>query len=176
MLTKTLAIVLSASFALAGSARAAEWIHVAIDKPGETQVKLQLPMTLAGTALAMLGDQAKIESGSIRVGNQDMDVARLRETWKAVRAAGDAQFVSIADQNADVKLSTKSGSLLVDVKEHAGGSTVHVILPNDVVDALLSGEDNQLAIDAALTRLATSPKGDVVRVENGEERVHVWLE
>ena len=176
MFTKTLAILLYASLTLAGSARAAEWIHVTIDKPGETQVKLQLPMSLAGTALALLGDQAKIDPSSIRVGNQDMDVVKLRETWKAVRAAGDAQFISIADEKSDVKVSTKSGSLFVDVKERAGGSTVRVSLPNEVVDALLSGEGNELAIDAALARLATSPKGDIVRIAGGPEQVRVWLE
>jgi hypothetical protein len=177
MLSKTLALLLSAGLAFAGSARAADWIHVEIDKPGATQVKLKLPMSLAGTALAMCGDRARINAGSIRVGSQDMDVTKLRETWKAVRAAGDSEFISIADQKADVKVSTKAGSLLVDVKEHgASGSTVRVSLPNEVVDALLSGEGNELAIDAALARLATAPKGDLVRIAGADQQVHVWLE
>ena len=65
-----------------------------------------------------------------------------------------------------------------ELKEDEGAESaerVQVEIPVEVVDALLSGEGEDLNLEAAVARLADQ-RGDIVKVEDGESRVRVWID
>ena len=53
--------------------------------------------------------------------------------------------------------------------------SVRVEIPVDVVDALLSGDGDRLNLVGALERLKER-RGDLVRIIDGDERVHIWID
>jgi len=53
---------------------------------------------------------------------------------------------------------------------------VRVRFPLDVVDALLSGGENELDLIAALDALADHGGGDLVTVESDDESIRVWID
>ncbi len=55
------------------------------------------------------------------------------------------------------------------------GDQVQVDIPIGVVDALLSGEGEELNLQAAITQLKGAA-GDIVRVTGGDDSVRVWID
>ncbi len=53
---------------------------------------------------------------------------------------------------------------------------VRVEVPVVLVDALLRGEGDSLDVDAAVAQLQKMSPGEIIRVEDGEDLVRVWIE
>lgn len=153
------------------------WIHVEVveDAPGGTNVKINLPLALVETALDLAPDHV-IAKGRLELEHADVTVADLRRLWTQLRAAGDAEFVTIEEKDETVRLSRVGGRLLVQVHEVGeGAQKVRLEVPIDLVDALLSGEGESLNLSAAFSRLQTL-RGEILSVEDGPSRVRVWID
>jgi hypothetical protein len=65
----------------------------------------------------------------------------------------------------------------VDVDDREGGETVRVRMPIGMLDALLAGEGEELDVRGALAYLRGAGRhGELVRVEEGEDLVRIWVD
>jgi len=186
------------------------WIHVQVQERGgeKESVNVNVPFALADAALASLGDDigthirlgehgrhARVtegEAGDQGEGGEgidsgehgdhpDISVADMRRMWKAMRDAGEADYVTVTSDNENVHIWREGDLVRVDVDSREKGrenqgEKVRIRVPVGVMDALLSGEGDQLDVRAAVNSLKEIKSGEVIRVEDGEDLVRVWID
>ena len=153
------------------------WIHVEVlENGGEgASVKVNLPLSLARTVLNMAPDDV-LSEGHIQIKEHcELSVAQIRELWKELEEVGDAEFVTIKDKEEVVRVFRKGDRLFVHVDGN-NKEKVRVEVPVALVTALLSGPEDELDFEAALDELMKMDHGDIVRVEDGNDLVRVWIE
>jgi len=156
------------------------WIHVAVDETGEndTRVNVNLPLSVVQLALEAAPDKI-ISNGELHLRhvNKDLDVESLRKMWAELREAGDAEFVTIEEEDETVIVRREGNFIRIDIDDRDDGDPeqVHVDIPVAVVDALFSGEGETLNIEDALSELSKE-RGDIVRVDDGETKVRIWID
>lgn len=153
------------------------WIHVEVDERGgdDAHVKVNLPLSVVEVVLAAAPEKI-LEKGRFHHHDHgDIDVEDLRRAWKELRESGDAQLVSVEKRGATVSIRREGDHVLVDVDERDDNDTVHVRVPVPVVDALFSGEGDELNLKGAIAELRAL-RGDVVRVDDGESKIRVWID
>jgi len=172
------AAALIALCAAAGTAAADDlWLHVAVDEgPEGARVRVNLPLTMAETALGMIPEE-ELRGGKIRFDDSDITLAELRQLWRELEESPDATFVEVEEADQRVLVSKSGGYLLVKAIE--GGDNdqqVDVRIPAAVVDALLSGDGEELDVAAAVRALAAHGAGELVTVTDQETQVRVWVD
>ncbi len=177
------ALVLPAqSFAGKDKNKDQAWIHVeVIEQNGDgSKVSVNLPLSMADVALQMAESKDHtLSRGRISLEDHDVSVQDLRKLWQDLRAAGDAEFVTIEDDDDTVRIYRKGDRVHVDVRDNGDeddAETVKIEMPVSVVDALLGGEDDALDLQAALAELKTMGPGEIVRVEDGGDHVRIWID
>ncbi|HUI74171.1 MAG TPA: hypothetical protein VLX32_04460 [Candidatus Acidoferrum sp.] len=188
-----------ATFAQTNSPSTADrWIHVRVtssDSKGET-VKVNVPVDMAEKILPAI-NKDRLHAGKVRIDNGDMDGVDIRAILDAVRTAKDGEFVTVQAPDADVRVAKQGGFLLIHVTdksdhhhEKAGKAEkgekaemvnvsphhVEVKVPMKVVDALFSGEKDELNVLAALRALSTSGDTELVSVKDDDNTVRVWID
>ena len=174
------AVALGAALAPA-PCRAAEnktaWIHVRVEEPGkDSKVSVNVPLPVAEAALALAPENVA-RSGHIHLGPRcrDLSLADLRRAWKELRDAGDAEIVSVEDKDETVKIGRTGDKVRIRVDESNKKETVNIEVPTAAVDALLSGDGEELNLRAALEQIKHI-RGDVVRVDNADSKVRIWID
>lgn len=158
------------------------WIHIEVreDHGRQTKVDLNLPLSLIQVALDVAPEKI-ISNGHIKIdhhGHHDLSIADLRRMWQELRDAGEAEFVTVEEGDEKVKVTREGDYLRIDVEDrsHGGESeTVRVKVPVAVVDALMSGEGDELNLRDAL-ELLKNERGEIVRVEGGDSDVRIWID
>lgn len=169
-------LLLAALLAVAGFASASDlWLHVRVEEQGGATVKVNLPLTMLEKAIPMIPKE-HLEQGEIHLDEWDLDMAELRELWQEIKNSPDMTFVTVEEEDETVKVWKQEGYLLVNVLEQAGTKSVDVRLPVSVVDALLSGEESELNVTAAMEALVEHGEGELVTVSEEEEHVRVWVD
>lgn len=179
------------------SAEADPWIHIRVVESGEeaARVEVHLPLSLMTLGLDMVPDSVLVE-GRLRLRNSDVSVSDLRRIWNELRAAGDADFVTVEKAGETVRVSRSGDRLLVSVekkavareqdlaprgpaapgdRENADAEGVRIEVPVAIVDALLAGQGNQLDVGGALAQLGAF-RGEVLRVRDGGSDVRIWID
>ncbi len=179
------------------------WLHVSVDEAHKgTKVRVNLPMSVVEVALKAT-PQIIEEHGKVHLGeHHGMKLADLRKMWTQLAAVGDAEFVTVESEEDNVRVQRKGDLVLVyvdhkpqapkaEAKAEAKGAAkaeaekpaktahgpgqVRVEVPVSLVDALLSGEGDDVNIQAALAELQKR-RGDIVRVHDEDANVHVWID
>jgi hypothetical protein len=208
LITGLVAVLLSPAMSLAAPKETGgrePWIHVEVREAGgdRASVNVNVPFALADAALASLGDDIgsnitfgrhhgrhvhagdDAEDSGDRVetergdDNPDLSIADLRRMWKAMRDSGEADYVTVKDDQEKVHIWREGDLVRVDVEDRSGddhGEKVQVRVPVGVMDALLSGEGEQLDVRAAVNGLKGLKGGEIVRVEGGGDFVRVWID
>ena len=170
-------VALAGAIALSvGTARATDrWIHVRVDErdEGHAHVDVQVPVGMVSGLLPLIKE--KHGSGSIRIDGHSTDIQEMRGYWAAVRSAKDGEYVTIHDDEANVRVAKSGGLLLVNVDEHDGGH-VRVKLPVAIVDAALGGSADTVDVDALVRALGSVPTGELVTVEDEDSHVRIWID
>ncbi len=161
-------------FLLSTGSAASQWFHVRVQDKGGEQVKINLPLNLISTVLPMV-EEEDLSHGTLRLKDEEITVAELREIWAAVKAEGSYEFVTVESENERVRISKEGDQLFIRSVE-GSHTEVEVNIPVAVVDALLSGEGETLNLKAAVDALALAPVGDLVRVKDGETHVRIWID
>ena len=183
MLAIALAVLMASAGAWAQSASesgARPWLHVRVSERGDAaaSVNVNLPMSAVEAVVALLPDRI-MSRGRMRLHrDHELSASDLRTLWDAVRDTEDGEFVSIDHDDGQVRVA-RSGDVIqirIDGRDDDDDAkSVRVEIPVDVVDALLSGDDDTLNLVGALERL-TERRGDLVRITDGDERVHIWID
>jgi hypothetical protein len=117
-----------------------------------------------------------IEShGKVHIGHHHgMKIEDVRKVWKELASVGDAELVTVEDDDETVKVWRKGDQVHVRV-EKAGKEEVRVEVPVALVDAALSGDGDSIDVRAALAELQKK-RGDIVQVNDGDSVVRVWID
>jgi hypothetical protein len=83
--------------------------------------------------------------------------------------------VSVQDEDESVHVARAGSLVQIRVEKPGRAEQVHVDLPVALVDALLSGEGEELDLAAALSEVRRL-RGDIVRVKDDDSQVRVWID
>ena len=152
------------------------WIHVEISGDSGANVNLNLPLA-AVTAMLALAPETIVQDGQLQLGDSEVSVSAIREMWRELRAAGDVEFVTIQQDDQDVRIARQGDMILVNVTDRDGNGDeeVRVEIPVPVVDALLSGDGDTLNIRATVDELSML-RGELVRVIESDNNIRVWID
>jgi hypothetical protein len=157
------------------------WLHVRVeqaateDQAAET-VRVNLPLRVAEKILPAIHAD-KLQEGRIRLRHGHMHGVDLRAVLEAIQELGDGEFLTVQSDDANVRVAKQGGYLLVSVDEQTGDAEkVDVKLPFTVVEALLSGEKDELNVLAAIQALSEHQDDALVTVQSEREMVRVWID
>lgn len=168
-------LVIAGLLSAAGARAADLWLHVSVDEEDGAKVKVNLPLALVDKALAMVPDE-HVRDGRVVLDDVEWTVPELRALWQEIANSPDMTFVTVEDDGENVRVWKENGYLMVQVREDGDDSTVDVRVPGTVVDALLSGDGDQLDLSAALIALAAHGEGELVTVNDDRDRVRIWVD
>jgi len=155
------------------------WLHVRVinsEAKGET-VRVNIPLELAEKVLPTI-NKRQLHGGKVKIDDAHMDEIDIRALAEALRTAKDGEFVTVQAHDADVRVAKQNGFMLINVvdKNSAKHNKVDVKVPMKVVDALLSGDKDELDLVAALRALSAQGDIELVTVKNDENTVRVWVD
>jgi len=180
-----LACALSAN--LAGADR---WVHIKVIDNGEDgeRVRINIPLSLAEKVLPTIKCD-KLRGGKIKVDEISTDQVDLRALLNAVREAQDNEYVTVDSRHETVRVAKQGGFMLIKVRElpeegkKASGegnrnhrSDVDIKIPFPVVEALLSGEKDEINVLAGIRALNNYQNLDLVTVNDDDSTVRVWVD
>jgi hypothetical protein len=155
------------------------WLHVRVTNPdsNEESVRVNVPLELAEKVLPTI-NKDRLHKGRVRINDIDCHGIDFRALLDAVRTSKDGEFVTVQNKESDVRVAKRNGTLFVHVfeKNHPKKSEVEVKVPIRVVDALFSGDKDELDLIAALHALAAQGDTELVSVKDNENTVRVWLD
>jgi len=175
----TMSVALAVVAILTGAAVQAQspWLHVRVNG-GDNQesVALNLPLSVVQAVLRAAPEHL-VEDGRIRIRGNDsgLRIADLRTIWVELSAAGDADFVTMQDDDKTIRVGRRGDQIQVRVADPDDGEELTIDVPARLVDALLSGDGDELNIEAAVDVLQ-GIRGDVVNIRGDDDRVRVWVD
>jgi hypothetical protein len=151
------------------------WLHVRVEETRGSKVNVNLPLPVVEAALKAAPDSI-ISDDKIHLGlkNKSLKITDLRKMWLELKKSGDVDLVTVEDADEHVNVAKKGELLLVHVKK-GGKDQVQVEIPAEVVDALFDAEGDNLNVRAALLKLQAR-RGDIVRVNDNDNTVRVWID
>ncbi|MGB6336020.1 MAG: hypothetical protein WBG96_10470 [Thermoanaerobaculia bacterium] len=171
-----ISIVFLAALVIAGAASASNlWFHVRVDEADGAKVTVNLPVSMIEKAIQMIPEKHLNDHG-MHISDHEVTPAELRELWTELRDSPDMTFVKVEEKGEDVKVWKESGYLYVSVIEEDDNEKVDVRVPFAVVDALLSGDEDELNIEAAIQALVQEGEGELVTVTSDDDNVRVWVD
>jgi len=169
-------LALFAGFAVEAAA-ADRWLHVKVEKSGAKPeyVRVNLPLALAEKVLPA------VQAGALREGRVRIQGAPegidLRAIFDAVRTLNDGEFVTVETEDETVRVAKEKGFLVARIHERTGSQdNVDIRIPMVIVEALLSGEGDELNLAAAIRALSEHGEELVINVASKDETVRVWVD
>jgi hypothetical protein len=175
-----------AILALAPLAAAADtmWLHVRVDEKHDSErVRINLPLDLVEELLPLI-EVDELRNGKLQIDNHDLeDLVAIRQVQEALRKAEDGEYIEVEDEEDRVTVSKKGDELLVHVEEdyHRRGdrehvNTVDMRIPLTVVEALFSGEEDELNLLAAVQALKKEGAASMITVDEEDTSVRIWID
>lgn len=183
MRVRTLGLAGVAALMLAAPVRseapaARAWVHVRVEEANrQSKVSVNLPVSVVDAALEAAPEEimshGRIHLG--RMGRHQLSISDLRKAWNEMKATGDAEFATVEDDDQTVRIARAGNLMLVHVDKPNGKESVRVELPIEVVDALFSGQGEELNLRAGFAELKKR-RGDIVRVKDDHSTVRIWID
>ena len=153
------------------------WLHVRVEEARrQSKVAVNLPLSVVEVALQAAPDTVlKHGHFKMRHDGHGLEVADLRKMWNELKTTGDAELVNVEEEDQKVRIARAGELVVIHVDKTAGPESVRIEVPADVVDALLSGEGDELNVKSALTQLQKR-RGDIVRVSEKDHNVRIWID
>ena len=93
-----------------------------------------------------------------------------------MRDAEDGVYINVEDVDEEITVARVKDHIVIRVEEDGGDEEVDVKMPVAVIDALLSGDGDELDILAAIRAFGKQGGGDLVMVSDDESTVRVWID
>jgi len=172
-----LAALVAAPAAAPAAETATPWIHVRVEEAEKaSRVHVNLPLSVVEAVLEATPEI--IEShGKVHIGSHHgLSVADIRKIWKELAAVGDAELVTVEEEDETVRVWRKGDEVHVRV-EGKGDKKEDVLVevPVSLVDAALAGDGEDIDFRAAIAHLQ-GKRGDIVRVNDGDSTVRIWID
>lgn len=168
-----IALLVALAAATAPAARASDlWLHIRVVETGShpTNVKVNVPFSLVQRAAPLIED-ARIDDGEIAWNGDHVEIAELRETWRALRSGSG----SMTMDGMTWELAGEGASETLLVREVKDSGAVEMRIPAALVDALLA-DGRQLDLVAAVDAIARLGSGELVAVDEDGTRVRIWVD
>ncbi len=167
-------------FLVAGAAAAdtQRWLHIKVhEQTGDrARVSINLPVAMI-EAVAPLVDAKSMHGHHLRIDHSDIDGADLRQIWQTMRTASDGNYVTVDSDHDNVRVRKQNGFMYIQASDRRErGERVEVKIPVTVVDALFSGDDDDLDLGAAMRALARAGEGEFVTVTSDDATVRIWVD
>lgn len=171
------AIVLAAASALAGTATGVRYLHVRVNNPTTHElVRVNVPLALAEKVIPAI-NHGQLREGKVCIGDFKANDVNIRAILDALKTAPEGEFVTVQDTDNNVRVAKEHGQLVVHVIDQKGNENVDVTIPWQVAQALISDTtDNELNVEAAVKALETVGDTTLVRVNDHDETVRVWVD
>ncbi len=152
------------------------WLHVRVEESKGSKVSVNLPLSVVEVALKA-APETVIRDDHFRLGRhgRDLKISDFRKIWQELKKTPDVDLVSAEDGDEKVTVAKKGDLVFVKVEKGGGREEVHVEVPTAVVDALFEGDADTLNVRGALALLQTR-RGDIVRVNDKDNTVRVWID
>ena len=163
---------------IAAAATPERWLHVRIEKTDDQAefLRVNVPLALAEKVLPAV-HAGRMHEGKLTVQHVQVGGVDLRGILDAVRSLDDGEFLTIESNRQTVRVAKENGHLIARVREKGNGEErVDVKVPLVVVDALLSGDPDELNIAAALRVLSEKGEDTFVTVTSKDKTVRVWVD
>jgi hypothetical protein len=158
------------------------WLHVRVDEEHSSErVRINLPLELVTEVLPLI-EVDEFRRGKLHIDDRDLDdFVHVREIHEAVRKAEDGKWIEVEDAHDRVTVSKKGDELLVHVVEEYldeddRGETVDIRIPLSVVEALFSGDPNELNLLAAVQALQEEAESSMITVNERDSMVRIWID
>lgn len=159
-----------------GFAQSNQWIHIHVEDAEKSEkVKINVPVSLLESMVPVI-EQRGVRKGRIHIHDEgDLSVQELRNIWAEIRKQGDVEFISIENKDANIRV-LKQGKYLLVQPEEDSRKKVDIRIPLEVVDAMLSGEGEDLNLMAALRALKDSGIREIISIQDEEKYVRIWVD
>ena len=159
------------------AASAERYLHVRVDNPTTHElVRVNVPLSLAAKVIPAI-NHGQLHEGKVHVGHFQTDEIDVRAVLDALKTAPEGEFVTVQQQDNDVRVAKEHGQLVVHVVDKKGKENVDVTVPWEVAQALVSNTtDNELNIEAAVQALQSIGDSTLVTVADHEQTVRVWVD
>lgn len=179
----TLVVLAAAALLAPPVARAGDtqWLHVHIQEKGEKgeKIRINLPFSLIEAVLPLI-DEDRLHGGKVRIDQDELDSEDIHAILKAVRKAEEGEYVRVDGIDENVRIAKQGEYLTVHVDEEREGgddpNTVRIRVPLTVLDAMISGDEDEIDVLAAIRALAEHGGGDFVVVNDDEDQVRIWID
>jgi len=169
-----LAVVLGAPIAMLATVASLGVVVVDVREggPGGHRIVVPVPLVLAQAALAVAPIAAPDHAMRVPAeAREHMGLAR--EVVEALAAAPDGEFVRVEERDETVVIRKEGQALRVDVTGKREKVSVNV--PLQLALQALPGEDGRIRTAALAGALAGLRFTDLVDVQDGKDRVRVWV-
>lgn len=152
------------------------YLHVKVDgQMGREHVRVNVPLSLAEKVIPAI-NHGQLRDGKVQLGNFHANGVDLTALLDAVKSAPDGEFVTVQEPDTDVRVAKSNGKLVVHVLDKGGKEKVDVNIPWEVAQALASGGDQQLNVEAAIQALEKAGDTTLVTVTGNDQTVRVWID
>jgi hypothetical protein len=170
-----LIFALVALFTFSAQAASKEWLHIHVDETKKDEkVRINIPLSLVEVMVPMI-EQEAIKDGNITINNRDINTEELKKLWAALKEEGDVEFLTVEKKGENCRIFTQGKYLMVQSTKEFEGK-VNIRIPLQIVDAMLSGQKNQLNLVAAVKALKDSGIRELVTIESDTAKVLVWID
>ena len=172
-----LLVVLFAGSVLAANA-SQRYLHVRVSSANKNeQVRINVPLELAEKLIPAI-NSGDLREGKIHVGHLSANSVNLKMILDALKTAPEGEFVTVQDNDNDVRVAKEHGQLVVHVIDKGKDKeNVDVTIPWSVAMALSSDTDgDQINVEAAIKALEGAGDVTLVAVSSRDETVRVWID
>lgn len=169
----SLALLLGSSLANAKGA----WVHVRMvdDSEDGDHVSINMPVQTIAAMLPMI-ESEDLKDGRIRIDGRELDGQDLRTLWASIRDAEDGTFLTMDTKHEKVQVAKAGNLLTIRCDDDAEGDRVDVKVPIAVVNALLSGEAEELNLLAGLEAMEEHGHEIQVTVNDEHTALRIWVD
>ena len=160
------------------AAPAEKYLHVKVEDPAKDEnVHINVTLAMAEKILPAINNQ-DLHNGKLSIHKAEMNGVDVRALLDAVRTAPDNEFVTVKDQDSDVRVAKSKENIIVHVTDKKNKEKkVDVTVPLKIVDALFStAKNDELDVAAALRALSDAGDALLVTVQDSTQRVRVWVD
>jgi hypothetical protein len=170
-------VLLAATMVVAASS--GRYLHVRVSNPGQhEQVRINVPLAFAEKVIPAISS-GQLRDGKVHFGHLSANSVNLKMILEALKTAPEGEFVTVQENDSDVRVAKEHGQLIVHVVDRGSKDKerVDVTIPWDVALALSSDTDgDQINVEAAIKVLENAGDITLVAVSSPEETVRIWID
>lgn len=168
-----LILTLVGSLGMAGAGQ--KWLHIRVDEGGTDgeRVSVNMPLDLVQALLPHISVE-NFDRGKVRIDVDEIEEIDLDAIWAALREAQDGEYLTVEGADENVRISKEGEHLVIKVDEDDEKVAIKIRIA--VLDAMMSGSENELDLLAALQVLGEEDDCELITVQNGDEHVRIWID